>query len=157
MKIQRATFEEILKYGSNLPIEKALKPSDYSSCKYGRFEQLIWIAYNLVFHEGKMRSIRDEYGNNVTYVDDIERVDIFAERTRKDVREKDAKELYELTGIEVNPDNGLFSGIILGFPENLSVTPAREGHGYLIINADYSYVSPGTKRLINNKLRYNFL
>jgi hypothetical protein len=158
-KTAKEEFENLIKLGSNLQLIDLVKPKDFATCKYARYEQLIWIAYQLVFHHGKMRSYKDERGEDVTFVEDKNRVNVFSGRIRKDVREQDAKKLYKITGVEINPDNGLFSGIALCFLENLSVRPIKEneGHGYLITNAHYSIVSSGTKKLINEKLGKKYL
>ena len=134
-----------------------MKPNDFASCKYGRFDQLIWAAYKLIYHHGKMRSYSDEKERDFTYVDDIDKVDIFSSRTIEKIRKEDSESLSALTGVKVDSNNGLFNGIILGFPENLSVGPVRDGHGYSVVNAVYSSVSEGTKKLINEKLGKKFL
>ena len=73
------------------------------------------------------------------------------------MRLEDAEQLRKLVGVEIDSDNGLFSGIILGFPASISVRTATEGHGYFVTDANYSIVSFGTKKLINEKLGKKFL
>lgn len=82
-EIQKARFEKILGYGSKMPIGEILKPNDFDNCKYGRFEQLIWTAYQLIYHNGKMSSHTDENGRGVTFVDDIEKLISFLLEQKK--------------------------------------------------------------------------